>query len=298
MARAGGEENLKWADLTSEDGNDEPDNGLAVGSMPSVGSRSHYVGRCKPCAFFHTKGCLQGSECSYCHLCPPHERERRKRLKQHLYRNIMRGDVQPRMLSRESSNSSSFSWSSDLWAPSQLDSAASTGSTTASSWTPPLVPQRTLSTAGQSKQCFRSYAMPEWQAQQPHQVPLQPPQRQLLLPQQFPQQQQQQAWIPIPVLTNPMITPSTCYHTTMPAQMVDWKNMVPQSKGGMAIVPPDASLAFPVRTQLVEENKHQRALVETLVEEEDEDEDDDEDEDEDEEEDEEEDHEEEEEEDE
>lgn len=47
----------------------------------SVGSRCHEAGRCKPCAFFHTKGCQSGAQCLFCHLCPPLEKQRRKRLR-------------------------------------------------------------------------------------------------------------------------------------------------------------------------------------------------------------------------
>eukprot|EP00933_Yihiella_yeosuensis_P073312 TRINITY_DN8195_c0_g3_i1.p1 TRINITY_DN8195_c0_g3~~TRINITY_DN8195_c0_g3_i1.p1 ORF type:complete len:452 (+),score=75.63 TRINITY_DN8195_c0_g3_i1:57-1412(+) len=57
-------------------------------NLPSPGSKLHMVGRCKPCAFLHTKGCQQGHACTFCHLCPPRERLRRKRLKQQLSRSI------------------------------------------------------------------------------------------------------------------------------------------------------------------------------------------------------------------
>jgi len=50
------------------------------GSLTSVGSRQHHLGRCKPCAFFHTKGCKSASGCLFCHLCPPNEKQRRKAL--------------------------------------------------------------------------------------------------------------------------------------------------------------------------------------------------------------------------
>jgi len=48
--------------------------------MPSVGSSQHDIGRCKPCAFLHTKGCNSGPSCLFCHLCPPMEKQRRKRM--------------------------------------------------------------------------------------------------------------------------------------------------------------------------------------------------------------------------
>merc|ERR1711884_173746 len=47
--------------------------------LPSVGSKLHSEGRCKPCAFFHAKGCHSGASCLFCHQCPAHERQRRKR---------------------------------------------------------------------------------------------------------------------------------------------------------------------------------------------------------------------------
>jgi len=50
------------------------------GSLTSVGSRQHHLGRCKPRAFFHTKGCKSASGCLFCHLCPPNEKQRRKAL--------------------------------------------------------------------------------------------------------------------------------------------------------------------------------------------------------------------------
>mmetsp|Transcript_47023 Transcript_47023/g.131027 ORF Transcript_47023/g.131027 Transcript_47023/m.131027 type:complete len:374 (-) Transcript_47023:238-1359(-) len=46
--------------------------------FPSVGSAGHQFGYCKPCAFVHTRGCSNGTNCSFCHLCPPDERKRRK----------------------------------------------------------------------------------------------------------------------------------------------------------------------------------------------------------------------------
>lgn len=55
----------------------------------SVGSRLHDAGRCKPCAFFHTKGCNSGEECLFCHLCPAHEKQRRKRLRRIMCPSIL-----------------------------------------------------------------------------------------------------------------------------------------------------------------------------------------------------------------
>lgn len=58
------------------------DGSLSV--YPTVGSQLHDSGRCKPCAFFHTKGCNSGVGCLFCHLCPAHEKQRRKRLARQL----------------------------------------------------------------------------------------------------------------------------------------------------------------------------------------------------------------------
>lgn len=49
-------------------------------SLDSIGSKAHDTGRCKPCAFFHTKGCKSGVECVFCHRCPAFEKQRRKRM--------------------------------------------------------------------------------------------------------------------------------------------------------------------------------------------------------------------------
>jgi len=50
-------------------------------SFPTVGSIAHFDGSCKPCAFFHTKGCMQGPSCEFCHLCDASERKKRRKEK-------------------------------------------------------------------------------------------------------------------------------------------------------------------------------------------------------------------------
>jgi len=50
--------------------------------LPTVGSAGHSSGTCKPCAFLYTKGCGNGAQCSFCHLCPPDEKRRRQKDKQ------------------------------------------------------------------------------------------------------------------------------------------------------------------------------------------------------------------------
>lgn len=49
--------------------------------MPSVGSVGHAEGTCRPCAFVFKKGCDSGSQCTFCHLCPPGEKKRRMKEK-------------------------------------------------------------------------------------------------------------------------------------------------------------------------------------------------------------------------
>lgn len=61
--------------------------GLA-GGLVSAGSRHHDIGRCKPCAFLHTKGCNSGASCQFCHRCPAHEKQRRKRLRRQLLNGL------------------------------------------------------------------------------------------------------------------------------------------------------------------------------------------------------------------
>jgi hypothetical protein len=47
--------------------------------LPSAGSALHQAGRCKPCAFVHSKGCDSGAACDFCHLCEPGEKKRRQK---------------------------------------------------------------------------------------------------------------------------------------------------------------------------------------------------------------------------
>lgn len=60
-----------------------PPPGPALGSpeLPSTGSAGHSSGRCKPCAFLHTRGCENGITCEFCHLCEPGEKKRRHKEK-------------------------------------------------------------------------------------------------------------------------------------------------------------------------------------------------------------------------
>jgi len=54
---------------------------FAFPALPSKGSQDHYAGTCRPCAYLHTKGCANGVDCDYCHMCPAGELKRRQKEK-------------------------------------------------------------------------------------------------------------------------------------------------------------------------------------------------------------------------
>jgi len=56
--------------------------------LPSIGSAGHRKGCCKPCAFVYKGGCENGALCTYCHLCPPGEKQRRKRQVRFMQKNL------------------------------------------------------------------------------------------------------------------------------------------------------------------------------------------------------------------
>jgi len=64
----------------------EPD--LGSPGLPTIGSAGHNIRTCKPCAFFHTRGCGNGVECSFCHLCAPDEKRRRQKGKVAMLREM------------------------------------------------------------------------------------------------------------------------------------------------------------------------------------------------------------------
>lgn len=70
---------------------------LGSQSLPTVGSAGHYTGHCKPCAFFYTKGCESGTQCEFCHLCPPDEKRRRQKDKHAAFREMRRQRRQVRL---------------------------------------------------------------------------------------------------------------------------------------------------------------------------------------------------------
>merc|ERR1719218_594130 len=69
-----------------------PEPEMGSQALPTIGSAAPYIGACKPCAFFYTKGCGNGAQCTFCHLCPPDEKRRRQKDMQHSVRCVNRGD--------------------------------------------------------------------------------------------------------------------------------------------------------------------------------------------------------------
>jgi len=65
-----------------------PDAELGSPAFPSVGSKAHYYEGCKPCAFMYKDGCRSGVGCSFCHLCEPGEKKRRKKEKQTVVKQV------------------------------------------------------------------------------------------------------------------------------------------------------------------------------------------------------------------
>jgi len=61
---------------------------LGSQELPTVGSAGHHSGTCKPCAFLHTRGCENGTQCTFCHLCPPDEKRNRRKQKQAAFREM------------------------------------------------------------------------------------------------------------------------------------------------------------------------------------------------------------------
>lgn len=127
------------------------DDESGLSTFPTIGSRHHDSGRCKPCAFYHTKGCNSGPACLFCHLCPAYEKQRRKRFARQLCHNLLsplnahhpgsKGNVRAKHAfkgghSRQGSNSSNGTastctgWTSDgyEWQHSRQSSTATQAS--------------------------------------------------------------------------------------------------------------------------------------------------------------------------
>jgi len=59
--------------------------------LPTIGSIGHQAGTCKPCAFFYKRGCENGFQCPFCHLCDASEKKRRQKDKMSQIREMRRG---------------------------------------------------------------------------------------------------------------------------------------------------------------------------------------------------------------
>jgi len=61
---------------------------VGIAAIPTVGSAGHGFRKCKPCAFaWKESGCQSGASCTFCHLCDPAEKKRRRKAKLQLRRN-------------------------------------------------------------------------------------------------------------------------------------------------------------------------------------------------------------------
>lgn len=65
---------------------------MLAAQWPNVGSKGHAFGNCKPCAFLHTKGCVNGVACDFCHLCDAGEKKRRQKVRRAIHHKAF-GDV-------------------------------------------------------------------------------------------------------------------------------------------------------------------------------------------------------------
>jgi hypothetical protein len=76
---------------------------LGSEKLPSIGSLLHHKGECKPCTFFHTRGCENKEDCQFCHLCGPGEKK--KRLKA-----LKRAERQATLVALETAKATLASW--------------------------------------------------------------------------------------------------------------------------------------------------------------------------------------------
>jgi hypothetical protein len=62
---------------------------LGSKELPSMGSMLHHKGECKPCTFFHTRGCENKEDCQFCHLCGPNEKKKRLKVAKRVQREAV-----------------------------------------------------------------------------------------------------------------------------------------------------------------------------------------------------------------
>eukprot|EP00927_Polykrikos_kofoidii_P002698 TRINITY_DN11079_c0_g1_i1.p1 TRINITY_DN11079_c0_g1~~TRINITY_DN11079_c0_g1_i1.p1 ORF type:complete len:303 (-),score=62.22 TRINITY_DN11079_c0_g1_i1:521-1429(-) len=66
---------------------------LGSPELPTVGSRGHRSGQCRPCGFFwKAVGCGNGSRCQFCHLCDSGEKKRRQKEKKAVLKSMHAAD--------------------------------------------------------------------------------------------------------------------------------------------------------------------------------------------------------------
>jgi len=65
---------------------------LGSPGLPTIGSKNHLTGGCKPCAFFWKEpGCQNGINCPFCHLCDAGEKKRRGKEKKEKTQSLRTG---------------------------------------------------------------------------------------------------------------------------------------------------------------------------------------------------------------
>jgi len=85
VASAGRPSTLQLAELITEPQPGSPE-------LPTVGSKHHSIGGCKPCAFiWKEQGCENGVNCPFCHLCDAGEKRRRAKEKKERIRSLQAG---------------------------------------------------------------------------------------------------------------------------------------------------------------------------------------------------------------
>jgi hypothetical protein len=65
----------------------------ALANEPCIGSALHYEAGCKPCVFFHTKGCTRGTECQFCHLCEKDTIKKQRKERRDVMRKVARAQM-------------------------------------------------------------------------------------------------------------------------------------------------------------------------------------------------------------
>jgi len=68
-------------------------------SVPLTMAEKHELGKCAPCAYFHSKtdGCRLGESCEFCHFCPPTEVKTRKKQRRALGKAAKRAAQQAQL---------------------------------------------------------------------------------------------------------------------------------------------------------------------------------------------------------